>query len=428
VGANWAGVWTSIFDPSYSKSAGCGSCHISAGPDALPVTPQGAPVAADDSAKDQIDCVVCHGQTYNGGGTDGDRVVLTSADGRSYWGPAALEDAKTVGGTISSEACKRCHINSGGKVFSPYGTLSKAFKYGTDFVPEPYELTYDVGDGTQETATIDGDVHAARGVTCADCHAIGDHKVRYGHHNVSWANDVVPDDFNCATCHGDAPHAASDNPNKQALDGHAAYLACQTCHIRSTGGLMKRDMRYPIAPEGDEHFYHFKDEVRYGLAPEYRWFNGTSGGWEGVLEGPCPIGPRGSKQGYRQGDGSKITPFKRYEAMLWFDILVGQPVPYILKDFFVDGDLTAAANKGMDASGWLPPGSPPYDFELRRGLGFVFGFPMICGLKLDHGVQTGAKALGYDTQSCNSCHSSDSAFWTYLGYSDRELQQLQQPR
>ena len=75
-------------------------------------------------------------------------------------------------------------------------------------------------------------------------------------------------------------------------------------------------------------------------------------------------------------------------------MFVLQPVPYILKDFFVDGDLTAAANRGMEASGWLPEGDV-YDFELRNRLGIVFKFPMVCPLKIDHGVQTGANALGY---------------------------------
>ena len=73
---------------------------------------------------------------------------------------------------------------------------------------------------------------------------------------------------------------------------------------------MKRDLREPIEPEGDDHFYTFKDEVHYGVEPEYHWFNGASGGWEAVLEGPCPIGPKGSKLGNIRGDGSKITPFK----------------------------------------------------------------------------------------------------------------------
>ncbi len=387
---------------------------------------QGEPAAITTQVKQQIDCVLCHGITYDGGGPDGLRTVKTDANGTSYWSMATLEDAQTVGDKVTTEACKRCHINTGGKVFSPYGTLSKAFKYGTDFVAESYELNYDTGDGTMATATIDGDVHAAAGITCADCHYAGEHKVKYGHHNVSWAHDIVPDDFNCSSCHGNAPHASSENAFKATFDGHADFLACQTCHIRSTGGLVFRDLTEPIEPYGNQHFYGFRDRVEYGVEPEYRWFNGTSGGWEGVLEGPCPIGPRGGKWGYRRGDGSKITPFKRYEARVWFDIGFGNAVPYILKDFLVDGDLETAADKGVDASGWFSKGA--YDFEFRKSLGLVFAFPMICPLKLNHGVQSGKNALGYDTAGCNSCHSSDGNFWTYLGYSSAELQSLQKNR
>ncbi len=398
----------------------------------MPVTPQGEiidPSAGD--ASNQLDCVICHGTTYDGGGKDGTREVLVDDNGNSYWSLASLEDAKTVGGMVTAAACKRCHVNTGGKVFSPDGSLVKAYKYGTDYVAEPYEFTYDTGDGTMETATIDNDVHAAAGMTCADCHFIGEHKFQYGQHNVSWAHDEVPDTFECADCHSDSPHQSSSNDYKDTLDGHVDYIACQTCHIRHTGGLMFRDLTAPILSESDEHFYSFRDEVHYGVEPEYRWFNGKSGGWEGVLEGPCPIGPQGSKRGNRSGDGSKITPFKRYQALVWFDMLVLQPVPYILKDFFVDGDLVTAANKGMEASGWIPEGTV-YNFQLRNMLGLVFKFPMVCPLKVDHGIQTGENALGYATETdvtgCNSCHSQDSSFWKYLGYSPVEKMQLKKPR
>ncbi|MCX5901142.1 MAG: cytochrome c3 family protein, partial [Proteobacteria bacterium] len=386
-------------------------------------------IEATEAAKDQIDCVLCHGKTYDGGGEGGQRVVLTDNQSRMYWSHASLADAKTVGDNVTAQACKRCHINTGGKVFSPDGKLVKAFKYGTDYVAEPYELTYDNGQGVQETATIDADVHAKAGMRCATCHYIEDHKFKYGRHNVSWGRDEVPDTLDCSDCHdGSRPHDNSTNPNKAALNMHTAYLACQTCHIRHAGGLMRRDLRQPYRVNDEAAFYEFKDTVKYGVAPEYRWFNGKSGGWEAVLEGPCPIGPKGSLKGYADGDGSKITPFKRYEAVVWFDLFVLQPVPYVLKYFLVDGDLETAANEGMEASGWLRGNKEKYNFALRRALGIVFPFPMVCELKVDHGIQTGANALGYDEQGCNTCHSSESKFWKFLGYKRSELRELQQPR
>jgi hypothetical protein len=117
---------------------------------------------------------------------------------------------------------------------------------------------------------------------------------------------------------------------------------------------------------------------------------------------------------------------------LWFDLGVLQPVAYKLDKFFVNGDLEAAANEGMDESGWLPAGSPPYNFKLRKALLTVIPFPMVCALKIDHGVQKGANALGYATKDnlngCNKCHSRDSAFWKHLGYSRLELLKLKAPR
>ncbi len=35
------------------------------------------------------------------------------------------------------------------------------------------------------------------------------------------------------------------------------------------------------------------------------------------------------------------------------------------------------------------------------------------------------KALGYNANSCATCHSEESTFWKYLGYTPRELEQLQ---
>jgi len=88
---------------------------------------------------------------------------------------------------------------------------------------------------------------------------------QYGHHNVSWAHDIVPDTFNCASCHTDTPHASSTNQLKDSLDSHTPYIACQTCHIKQTGGLVYRDLTEPIEPVDDAHFYSFNDRVQYGL-------------------------------------------------------------------------------------------------------------------------------------------------------------------
>ena len=107
----------------------------------MPVTLQGQPLDVTDKSKDQIDCVLCHGITYNGGGQDGQRTVTTNDQGMGYWSMAGVEDAQTVGGKVTATACKRCHVNSGGKVFAPDRTDErKVFKYGTDYVAEPYAV------------------------------------------------------------------------------------------------------------------------------------------------------------------------------------------------------------------------------------------------------------------------------------------------
>ena len=53
----------------------------------MPVTPQGEiidPSAGD--ASNQLDCVICHGTTYDGGGKDGNREVLVDDNGKTVTG------------------------------------------------------------------------------------------------------------------------------------------------------------------------------------------------------------------------------------------------------------------------------------------------------------------------------------------------------
>ncbi len=121
----------------------------------MPVTLQGSIIEPPEEAGNQLDCVICHGKTYNVGGVNNNRQVLFGDDGSVYWSHATLEDAQTVGDRVTANACKRCHVNTGGKVFSPEGKLVKAYKYGTDYVPESYSFTYDTGNGNEETAIID---------------------------------------------------------------------------------------------------------------------------------------------------------------------------------------------------------------------------------------------------------------------------------
>ena len=77
-------------------------------------------------------------------------------------------------------------------------------------------------------------------------------------------------------------------------------------------------------------------------------------------------------------------------------------------------------------------GARPIILNCARRLLTVIPFPMVCALKIDHGVQKGENALGYATKDnlngCNKCHSRDSAFWKYLGYSRLELLKLKAPR
>lgn len=242
---------------------GCGHCHMGGGH--LPVAYE----KATEVQKNDIDCLLCHAGTYDMSTrkirNDGDKekpVLRLEADKSD----TALQSV----GRPTVEACMRCHYNVGG------GAL---FKRGVDY-------------------SSDVDVHAAKGLLCVDCHTP---RPRKGHsmirsNTIDIQNyDAYDKEQSCVKCHTGKVHK---EPRYDA--GGEGKVACVTCHIKVTGGLVYRDFGQ-FKQSDKSGFYLFKSKVvdENSIPVEYKWWNGVNDG---------TFSPKGDA-----GDGkSKLYIFKKY--------------------------------------------------------------------------------------------------------------------
>jgi hypothetical protein len=328
-----------------SKFTGCNSCHPGDHLNKADSTGPGAEKA--------IDCLVCHSAAYDfrmrkaGRNAEGDVVM-----GQDRSTKAALAISKP-----NVKNCMVCHETAGG------GSL---LKRGFSF--------------TKET-----DVHAAKGMVCVDCHKSKDHKVPTGFDPNNWANDGVR--LSCAGCHGEKPH------NDPDYDRHTAVVACQTCHITSTGGAVAKDFTHWTKLETG--FYEPSTIKRAAAEgkPAYAWFNGE------VLNTPHLIGPKG-----RRGDGkSRIFPFKIYEGHAYYDRTTGK---LLLMDFAeptATGDTLAGVASAAKTLGLTKVDPVP-------------GWQTI--YFANSHLVTRQKAL-----TCDRCHSATGVLdFQALGYSKAEVE------
>lgn len=343
--------WLGILNPEMKIAGGCGRCHIGGG--IMPGTPE----AETPEAKAKIDCLICHAEVYDMNA----RYPEKDEDGN--WvlpGDTSLKAARSAA-RPTAEACLRCHLNAGG---------GKLYKRGVDFAP--------VADKHADEAT--GDVHADNGMVCVDCHRGENHKV-YGYAPTLWSRDY-DERLTCESCHTDAPHA---NP---LINNKHTRLDCRTCHIRSTGGLMKRDWTAEPVYDPIKELYGPVDEVApaNSVDPIYKWYNGgrlKPGQWPGRFDDPS----------------SKLQPFKLYEGTVPVDASTGKPIPLKLGVFYKTGDLEKAIVAGAQAAGMAYSGT----WQAK-----TFKIP----LQLSHGILPADEAV-----TCQECHIPDGRLdFQALGY------------
>lgn len=244
-----------------SKFTGCNTCHPG---DHLNDVGSGG-----SEAENAIDCLICHSTDYD----FSKRVPYKNEQGGVVMGQDRSVKAALAVDKPATRNCMVCHERAGGGIY-----LKRGFEF-----------------------TSKNDVHAAKGMTCVDCHKAENHKMPTGFDPNNWANDGLR--VGCSDCHGEAPHEDED------YNRHTAKIACQTCHIPRTGGTMAKDFtRWEL---GTDKYYEpatIQAEAN-STRPAYAWYNLQ------VQNTPHFIGPKGSRK-----DGkSRIYPFKVYQGKAFFD-------------------------------------------------------------------------------------------------------------
>lgn len=253
----------------HKGSSACGKCHVG---DQLPF-PDPATGQYTKAQKDGLDCLICHATAgnydLNGDGlydsrdADATHRVLTtnSVTGRRQWfQDRSLRAAESVGKSVGTAQCLRCH---------EHGQAAPDYKRGTPFTPQH-------------------DVHAAAGITCTDCHKVSRHQMARGSRVTdmhAWERPEV--EVDCANCH--SPTAPHISPATVAYNSHVSSIACETCHIPWTSGASRRiwtsTFGVTSGPEANiptldpvsgvfEPYSVYSGE--YNSRPAYRWFNGNS--------------------------------------------------------------------------------------------------------------------------------------------------------
>lgn len=328
-----------------TKLTGCNSCHP--GNHLSSVGSTGA------EAEAAVDCLVCHSSRYD----FSKRKPFKTADGKVAMGEDRSVEAALAVGKPGVKNCMVCHESAGGGAL-----IKRGFQYDAEH-----------------------DVHAAKGMVCADCHKAKDHKIPTGFDPNNWANDGTR--LACRDCHGEKPHKDAD------YDAHTARIACQTCHIPTTGGAVAKDFTR-WTKDAANGFWEPSTIRRDPSAtvPVYAWFDGT------VRNQPHLVGPKGS----RADPKSKIFPFKIYEGRAYYDRGTGRLLSMDFAQPTATGDSlagVASAAKTLGLARYQPePGWQTIYFANSH-------------------LVTRAKAL-----TCDRCHTSNGPLnFEALGYSKAEI-------
>ncbi len=364
----WAVEITNAHGEEYSE--GCGQCHIVGqyGPISGAMMPFYRPTDDEFAA---TDCLVCHAAEYD----MNLRQVVTDDNGKSRWDHDRRFMAAMSVGRPGAEACLRCHQhNLGGDTYYP-NPATEAPGYDRPRLAHP-------GAKRGTPFGADWDVHAAAGMECLDCHVTRGHKIARGTRGVDLvANDLPDVEISCENCHTSEPHEQGDWA--ATYNGHTERIACETCHIHRLypDNLIFRDWSKPVFDEGHGIYVPYTGPLsgEPGEGIVYRWFNGygtfmanalgdhpDGGGryrarhttpnelWDGVgsfdyaadyEETFRPLGALGT---------SKITPFKRFQAVMYEDLnnqgpYGGMILPIDYEVYYTSGDAVASVTRAMES-------------------------------------------------------------------------------
>ncbi len=344
---------------TYTKKAGlagCNTCH--------PGNNIFGPDSSGKDAESAIDCLVCHSSKYD----VSKRKPLKDEQGRVIMSQDRSKEAAMAVGKPGVSNCMICHKNAGG------GPL---IKRGFDFRP-------------------DNDVHAAKGMVCADCHKGNNHHILTGLDPNNWASDDN-ERISCLTCHDPKPHK-KDKHLAADYNRHTDRIYCTTCHIPYTGGAYAKDFtKWQKLPSGLFEPTTLEKEPKQTV-PDYAWFNGRT------INSASYVGPAGD----RKDKNSKIYSFKIYHGKIFINKKTGQPMAMDFAPPVATGDVQAGIASAAKTNGIK-------DYELQPQWQTLY-------FANSHLV-TKKGAL-----TCERCHSEVGALdFGRLGYSPKEITKLRSP-
>jgi len=349
-GINWLGILQPEDESLPAQPGGCANCHPGLG-----AKPHYPPTAAD---LDNVDCLICHAPDYK-------RTVVKDEDGKASFAPAEGVDILVAARNVQQptrEMCSRCHLGAAG------GPNYKHGDYPT--LPEV-------------------DVHVVVGLQCVDCHITQEHKIAGGGYMI--AHELPEVEVVCTNCHTEEPHQSGA---AALINKHLERVACQTCHIP----FIARDPDYPTQMTRDytqptyneaKGLYGPQIGKQNDVVPTYLWWDSHR-----METPPKPIGSI-------RDSGAKITPWKPLTVTLAYDAETHTPI-YIKQGVYkIKGDLTAAVNAGVEASGQEYSGEWEGETELMY-------------FDVQHQVAPAAESL-----QCADCHSEGGRLdFAALGYDE----------
>ena len=353
---NWLGILQPQDASLPPQPGGCAQCHTGLG--AKPNLP---PTEADHA---NVDCLLCHSPNYQ-------RTVMKDESGKAHLVPAEGVDVVAAAQNAQRptvDMCGRCHFKASG---------GPNFKHG-DF------------------PTGDSDVHVNAGLQCVDCHTTEAHKIAGGGYMIAQERPEV--DIACSNCHTEAPHVGG---TAERLNGHTARVSCQTCHIPRIAQdpnwptQMTRNYTQPTL-NATTGLYGPKIEKASNVVPTYLWWA------DRLMETPpTPVGSI-------EDEAARITPWKPISVTVPFDAATHTPVYIKQGTYKIKGDLNAAVNAGVQASGQEYSGAWEPVTELMY-------------FDLSHQVRPASEALG-----CADCHTPDGVLdFVALNYTSERAAMLQ---
>ncbi len=382
------------------QAAGCGLCHIGS-----LATPPAPDRPATEAEANTVDCLICHAKNYDWK----QRATLVHDAAGTHWGQdTTLTAALSITKKPATEACLRCHEHA----------YSQDYKRGTPFTP----------------AT---DVHAKAGVTCLQCHVPQGHRIPKGMNESDMiANDLPDVTVACSNCHGETPHKGA---NAERLNAHVAKLACQSCHIPETSGIVYENWGLPVKDDANGPISELS---KYDAIPS---IPGLYVPTDSIVKGPPSFiwrAPNSADQKNAQNwmalatsnintPGAKIFPVRALTQVMLFDTemkmwqapgmdflkadLQMAAFPMMLAPnrevYNKTGDVKAAVDAGMAAMGvkwsgsWMPMQVPGTSY-----------------ISVNHGI----KATG---TACNACHAPNGIIdFKALGFPPDRVTALQKNR